>query len=69
MVPPSPGNGRVTISRELRGDVVLASSPVAIAHKDELPSMRVEPAALASPEKNRHSENPDFGLNGSNKST
>ena len=52
IVPPSPGTGRVVISRELRGVVVLAPSSVAIAHRDELPSMRVEPATPASPEKN-----------------
>jgi hypothetical protein len=59
----------VVIPKELHGVVVLASSSVAIAHRDELPSTRVEPAALAPPEKSRPSGNPDFGENGSKNHT
>ena len=45
-------SGRVVIPKELRGVVVLASSSVAIAHRDGLPSTRVEPTTLAPPEEN-----------------
>jgi hypothetical protein len=48
------------IPKELHGVVVLAPSSVAIAHRDGLPSTRVEPAALAPPEKNRPRGNPHF---------
>ena len=58
-----PAAGRVEISVELRGVVVLASSSVAMAHRDGLPSTRVEPAALAQPEKNHRSGKPHFGQN------
>ena len=60
------------IPKELHGVVVLASpsAAIALAHRDGLPSMmRVELAALAPPEKNRRSVNPDFGQNGSKKHT
>ena len=38
IVPPSPDNGRVAISRELRGVVVFASSSVAVAGSDGPPA-------------------------------
>ena len=69
IVPPSPGNGRVVISRELRGVVVLAPSSVAIANRDGLPSTRVQPATLSPPKKNRPSGKADLGQNGCEKHT